>query len=223
MRTALTLGITKDGEAEIIHQPSVSIHIQRRELNDLASKKGNSKYREIQLWESGRGLRRKVRVGTAAKNENVNYNAAHLVENQQAKGKKKMPDLTPETGNAGGVDFNAAHKIEDQQDKAKSKKLPDLNAKIRHSTAKQDAAKNQGVNFDAGKRIAESAPEKPGKDRARVPRRTHRDSRSHIVKHVSKKERISAAASSKTATELGGAPALPQDEEKKPVDSDPTL
>jgi hypothetical protein len=200
MRTAITLGITKDGTAEIIHQPSVSIHNQRREINQLAGKKGNSGYTEIQLWESGRGLRRRVRVGDGAENQNVNFNAAHRVEHQQdKKASKKLPDLTPETGTTGGVDFNAVHLVEHQQDKSKAKTLPDLNKKFQHAAAGKKASKKQGVNFDAAKRIGDHQPETPGIDRVRGKRR--RGSQARIARRVSKKERISDAASSKTSTE----------------------
>jgi hypothetical protein len=178
MRTAITLGITKNGKAEIIHQPSVSIHIHRREINELASKKGNSKYKEIQLWESGRGLRRRVRVGEAAKNENV--------------------------------DFNAAHRVDHQQDKKKSKTLSDLNAK--QTAGKKESSKKQGVNFEAAKRIGETKDEKPGIERVRGSKGSHRDSRSKIVKHVSKKKRISDAASAKKSTETDTTVASPEPE-----------
>lgn len=216
-RTAITLGITKNGEAEIIHQPSVSLHHQRRELNELAGKKGNSKYSEIQLWESGRGLRRKVRVGKAAVNENIDYNSAHSVDHQK---NKKNADLTPTAGNSGGVDFNASHLVEHQQDKVKSKKLPDLNSKFRHAeTSKKGSAKKQGVNFDAARHVDEPKNEKPGIDRARTTPR-HRDSRSHISKKTSsRKQRISDAASSKTSTEL----APPVTPAKDEVDDAPAM
>jgi hypothetical protein len=211
MRTAITLGITKNGKAEIIHQPSVSIHIHRREINELASKKGNSKYKEIQLWESGRGLRRRVRVGEAAKNENVDFNAAHRVDHQQDKKKAKaLPGLAPSIGNTGGVDFNAAHLVDHQQDKKKSKTLSDLNAK--QTAGKKESSKKQGVNFEAAKRIGETKDEKPGIERVRGSKGSHRDSRSKIVKHVSKKKRISDAASAKKSTETDTTVASPEPE-----------
>lgn len=155
MRTGITIGITKDGEAEIIHHPSVTIDEQKRSFNDLGAGKGD-KYSEIQYWESGRGLRRRKSFGDKG---NVNFNAAHLVENQQAKGKrkKKLADLTPAAGEKGRVDFNAAHPVEKQQAKGKKKtKLPDLNDA-------QDAGaigEKAGINWDSVTPVADQGKKK---------------------------------------------------------------
>lgn len=121
MRTAITLGITKDGIAEIISHPKVAYHKQRAEFNTLSRGKGE-KYVEIQFFPSkGRMLKRRFKQDQKG---GVNYNAAHPVQAQQAKGKKKkkLPDLTPTEGTKGGVNMDASKRIDDQAKAKKSRK-----------------------------------------------------------------------------------------------------
>lgn len=143
MRTAITIGITEDGKAEIISHPSTPLHEQRRAFNSLAGKK--SKFVETQLWESGRGMTRRNRPARTAEDGGVNFNAAHPVDKQRAKGKNKLPDLTPTSGGTGGVDFNSAHPVDKQQDKKAAKNLRDLNAAFDEGAT----GKKSGVDFSS--------------------------------------------------------------------------
>lgn len=141
MRTAITVGIQKDGTAVIITGPEVSVAKHRAAFNEL--KAGKDDFQEIQYWESGRGMRR---IKSAGGDSGVNFNAAHPVEDQR---KKNLPDLTPEIGEAGVVNFNSAHQVEHQQDPKKAAKLKDL------TPIESDAPGK--VNFGASKLIVDDS------------------------------------------------------------------
>lgn len=157
MRTALTLGFFSDGTAEIITGPEVALSTQQRAFKELTA--GKSKYAEVQYWESSGGIQMRKSFGDKG---TVNFNSAHLVENQSAKGKLKkgQTDLTPTSGGKGGVNFNAAHPVEKQQDKKTAKHLPDLNKAI---DAGETGGKS-GVNFDCVTPVEEQG--KIGKKKA---------------------------------------------------------
>jgi hypothetical protein len=143
MRTAVTIGITKSGKAEVISHPTVAYHKQRTEFNSLPRGK-NDKYVEIQFFPSkGRMLRRRFTEDTKG---GVNYNAAHRVAEQalaKKKGGKKLPDLTPKQGANGGVNMAAGRRIDDQVAPAKKK-----------SSAKKKSAKKTAGAHTAGAKVA---------------------------------------------------------------------
>lgn len=109
MRTAITVGIKKDGTAEIIHHPNVGLGEQRRSFHAGDNSDG---YTEIQLWESGKGMRRRKATKDVG---GVDFNSAHPVHQQQDKtAAKTLPDLTPTTGGEGHVNFDAARPVASQ-------------------------------------------------------------------------------------------------------------
>lgn len=134
MRTALTIGILKNGKAEVINHPDMPLHEQRRAFHGLDDK--GSKYAEIQLWESGKGLNKRYRLTSGKKGGvegGVNFNSAHPVEDQQDKSKAKtLPDLTPSEGGKGEVNHDAWKPVEGSEDELK----PNTPAK-RKSKSKQ--------------------------------------------------------------------------------------
>lgn len=213
MRTALTLGFKENGSAEIITGPEIGVNEHQRAFNELTSGK-SSKYARVELWESDGGMRRTKHFGDKG---TVNFNAAHLVENQPGKGKKKskkkLPDLTPTSGGGGGVDFNSAHPVEKQQNKKLSQKLPDLNK----AQDKGATGEKSGVNWDAVTPVEDQS--KSGKARTR---------RGGGAK-TGKKSATKKAAAPKTAEKKARAEGQPDqtakaaDESKKSVDEGPTL
>lgn len=208
MRTAITIGITEDGEAEIISHPNVPVDEQRRAFNGLDAGK-KDKFAEIHLVELGRrsGKRHRFNSGAAG---GVDFNAAHPVENQQAKGKakKRLADLTPTSGGTGGVDFNSAHPVEKQQDKKLSKKLPDLNK----AQDKGATGKKSGVDFASALPVEEqgSSSRKGAKTAKSGKARTRRGGKSAPSNRRSGSDKSADNSSEPTKDE-------------KPADSDPTL
>lgn len=208
MRTALTLGFKENGTAEIISGPEVDLNEQQRAFNNLTAGK-SSKYARVELWESDGGMRR---TKSFSDKGTVNFNAAHPVEDQSAKGKKKkkgksgsdLADLTPTSGGTGGVDFNAAHPVEKQQDKKLSKKLPDLNkAQDQGATGKKS-----GVNFDSVIPV-----EDQGKSKKSATKKT-------AAKKSSPKKSAARSALNKSSSPSAPAPAA---EENRTADEGPTL
>lgn len=132
MRTALTVGILKNGEAEIIHQPTVPMDKQRASFRDMGAAKKDSKYVEIRYIPSrGKSMTRRF---TSARG-GVNHNAANRVVDQG--NKKKVVDFTPAEGKgAGRVNFDASIKVADQGRPAEKK-----SARARKSAAKKSAKK----------------------------------------------------------------------------------